>query len=900
MPVVEVIEVDSAGQLVNTAGDSITLRLGNNPAGGALMGTRTVTAVGGVARFTDLQLSRPAVGYTLVASASSLANDTSVAFTILPPPGLVLAFRTEPNAVVAGIALAPAVEVEVRDSAGKVVVGADNRISIALAANPNGATLSGDTVAAPSGGVARFANLYISKPGDGYALIVSAAGVSSTTSTSFRVVASPEFRAASMATGDNSTCALDRSGAAWCWGRNVEGQLGEGRVLSSPTPLPIAGALTGVKLTSVSAAKITGTSERGGHGGDYDGYETATCALTDRGVVYCWGGGPYPFNGVSSSHPEPISGAMTFTSLSTGILHACGLTSDGTAWCWPSFYPVWRNPRPDQVPGGLQFRMVAAGNHNCGVTTSGAAYCWGASEGSFLGNGQRSGLGGPDPRAVVGGLTFQMVSVGSGFTCGLADTGEAWCWGYNSAGTLGDGGSAESAEPVRVAGGHRFASISSGTAHTCGLTVDGETWCWGSNYKGELGNDSKEYFFNTPVAVSGGLRFTKISAGYLHTCALTASGEAWCWGWSNDGQLGDGHWHDERTPVQVVGGSRFSSIEAGGDQTCGVTTGGVGLCWGDNYAGELGDGHPLLSPVPVRVKGGLTFKSLSAGQQMVCGLTDEERTWCWGAIGADGPRSEPWAVAGGPAFDVVSTGTGLRCGLDQSRKAWCWGNWNGSGTNTTPVLVSGTLTFAAIDVSTHACGVTTGGDLYCWGGWWVAPAGTDFNTPTLVPGGFKFVTISSSEARDCALTATGQAYCWGDNRNGEFANGTKNAEPVITPVPAAGAMRFSAISIGGQSTCALTLAGKAYCWAGDWNNAGFAEPRAVPGGLTFTSIDMSKYGVHTCGTTADGSMYCWGGNNFGQLGNGSTLDPPGTATGPYGFSDTPVRVIGGFMGASPR
>lgn len=897
MPIVEVIEVDSAGQPVNTAADTITLLLGTNPPGAVLMGTRTVVAVGGVARFSDLHLSRPAVGYTLVATATNLANDTTVAFTILPPLGTALAFRTEPNAAVAGIALAPAVEVEVRDSVGRVVPWASTRISIQLAANANGATLSGDTVVAASGGVARFTNLHISKPGDAYTLIAFGEGVPSKTSASFRVVSPPEFRAASMATGDNSTCALDRGGAAWCWGRNVEGQLGEGRVLSSPTPIPIAGGLT---LSSISAAKVTGTGDGGRHGGDHDGYQTATCALTDRGVVYCWGGGPYPFNGVSSSNPEPISGAMTFTSLSTGIFHGCGVTSDGTAWCWQSFFGSWHSPRPEQVPGGLQFRMVAAGNHNCGVTTSGAAYCWGAEQGSYLGNGQQVGLGGPEPRAVVGGLTFQTVGVGYAFSCGLADTGEAWCWGYNDQGSLGDGRSAESAAPVRVAGGHRFTSIAVGAFHTCALTAEGHAWCWGSNFKGELGNGSREFSFITPVAVSGALQFTKISAGWLHTCGLTASGEAWCWGWSNDGQLGDGHWRDSRTPVQVVGGSRFISIEAGGDQTCGVTTAGVGLCWGDNYAGELGDGHPMLSPVPVRVKGGLTFKSLSAGQQMICGLTDEERTWCWGAIGSDGPRSEPWAVAGGPAFDVVSTGTALRCGLDQSRKAWCWGNWNGSGTNITPVQVSGTLTFAAIDVSTHACGVTTGGDAYCWGGYWIAPPGTDFNAPTLVPGGVKFVTISTADARDCGLTAAGQAYCWGDNHYGEFGNGMYDPEMIHTPVPAAGTLRFSSISVGGMKTCGLTLAGKAYCWSADPNHAGFSTPRAVPGGLTFTSIDVSSYGVHACGTTADGSMYCWGGNDFGQLGNGSTQNPPGPVADPYGFSDTPVRVIGGFMGASPR
>jgi alpha-tubulin suppressor-like RCC1 family protein len=103
---------------------------------------------------------------------------------------------------------------------------------------------------------------------------------------------------------------------------------------------------------------------------------------------------------------------------------------------------------------------------------------------------------------------------------------------------------------VRVRSGRRFASITAGAVHSCALTVDGDAWCWGSNVYGQLGNDS-----NTdsavPVRVAGGHSFTSLHAFGSHDCGVTSAGETFCWGYNLDGQLGDGTRTHRSRPVYV-------------------------------------------------------------------------------------------------------------------------------------------------------------------------------------------------------------------------------------------------------------------------------------------------------------------------------------------------------------
>ena len=353
--------------------------------------------------------------------------------------------------------------------------------------------------------------------------------------------------------------------------------------------------------------------------------------------------------------------------------------------------------------------------------------------------------------------TLAAVSAGAYFTCGLAATSAAYCWGRNSFDELGIGilglglhtplqeDAPAAVAPLPVAGGLTFASLSVGSWHACGLTNVGATYCWGLGLRNRLGapgadrcgytaQGSDTVWMTcapTPIAVPGVAPFRAIYAGGNHTCALTAAGAAYCWGNDRWGQVGDGGGVTGYglPPSPVAGGRNFVSLTAGQIHTCGLTPEGTAYCWGYNNDGELGDGTYANRDAPVAVAGGLTFASLSAGGYSTCGVTTSGQIYCWGdsyygqlGDGSFASRNVPGAIAGGP-FAKVSVGTWHACALTPTGVAYCWGaNWtgslgDGSGVNqSTPVPVAGGLTFASITTGdAHTCGVTTTQAVYCWG-----------------------------------------------------------------------------------------------------------------------------------------------------------------------------------------
>ena len=138
-------------------------------------------------------------------------------------------------------------------------------------------------------------------------------------------------------------------------------------------------------------------------------------------------------------------------------------------------------PVPEAIAGGLTFKQVSAGlHHSCGVTDQDRAYCWGNYADGAL------GIGPTDthqytPVAVVGGLSFDMVSAGWSYTCGVTTDGKAYCWGLNQ-GRLGDGTTDERWEPVPVTGELEFVKVSTGGRQSCGVTPLGALYCWGEDH----------------------------------------------------------------------------------------------------------------------------------------------------------------------------------------------------------------------------------------------------------------------------------------------------------------------------------------------------------------------------------------------------------------------------------
>lgn len=349
---------------------------------------------------------------------------------------------------------------------------------------------------------------------------------------------------------------------------------------------------------------------------------------------------------VPESEPAEASGSLT--SLSTTPLsfyqvsaskglHTCGVTTDNRAFCWGfnlfgelgdgSFI---NRSRPVAVLGAIPFRTISSGNiHNCGVTTENQAYCWGGNSVGQIGDGTAAAR--LAPVLVVGGLKFRQVSTGMQHTCGLTSASRIYCWGNNNFGQLGDGTTTTRFRPVSVYGSRSFRQVSAGSFHTCALTTANQAFCWGNNNQNNLGDGTTVLRRVRPTPVATTLTFTQITAGYSHTCAVTAAARAFCWGSGSSGEIGDGTTTQRLRPRLVSGGLSFSRLTAGRSHTCGETTVNQGYCWGLNIYGAVGDGtddNQRLVPVPVG--GGLRFRQLSAGELFTCGKTSATLVYCWG------------------------------------------------------------------------------------------------------------------------------------------------------------------------------------------------------------------------------------------------------------------------------
>jgi alpha-tubulin suppressor-like RCC1 family protein len=347
--------------------------------------------------------------------------------------------------------------------------------------------------------------------------------------------------------GRVSTCGLDQSGSASCWGENGQGRLGTGlgdELASSAVPLEVAG---GIVFQSLSL--------------DFN----HACGVDAGRMAYCWGGGGAIGQGTGDSAiaPTAVTGGLTFGEIATGSTHSCGVADGAGANCWG--YNVkgqlgdgttTEHFAPAPLAGGLAFQAFALGSeHSCGVTTGGDTYCWGAGDVGQLGVGSPPPFQETSPQLVAGGHQFATVTAGESFACGLEAGGVAYCWGMNQFGQLGNGTmGGQSDIPVAVSGGVSFDQIDAGFNHVCGLEADGTAHCWGWNQVGRLGTGDTTSV-SAPVAVNaGGLKFSQISAGDGHTCAMTLSQVAYCWGYNSDGQIGDGTRGNTRlVPTVVLG-----------------------------------------------------------------------------------------------------------------------------------------------------------------------------------------------------------------------------------------------------------------------------------------------------------------------------------------------------------
>ena len=369
-------------------------------------------------------------------------------------------------------------------------------------------------------------------------------------------------------------------------------------------------------------------------------------------------------------------------------------------------------------------------------------------------------------------IKYRSISAGTMHACDIASGGIAWCWGLNGAeGRIGSdqlSSTSMSSTPVKVPGNLRFTQLATFGRHTCALTAEGKAYCWGYNGWGALGSNTNVSQSFMPVAVAGNLTFRSITAGSDHACAVTLDNVAYCWGNNDWRQLGTGTSTPASSPVNVTGGVAFSSISAGSGFTCGVAQlNGVAYCWGANSIGQTGDGQKInygnvFVSTPQQVVGGLAFKSLSLGNQYACGVTMTGQGYCWGSNSTklgNGPTndsSSPVAVLGGYNFRSISAGALHACGVTTTNAVYCWGR-NGNG----ELGVAPPNGSSALDTPVRAGGNFSASE--------VSAAGTG----------------TGSSGHTCAISVDRlTAYCFGRNDVGQLGNGATTSASVANAAPA--------------------------------------------------------------------------------------------------------------------
>jgi alpha-tubulin suppressor-like RCC1 family protein len=507
------------------------------------------------------------------------------------------------------------------------------------------------------------------------------------------------------------TCALLSGGAMQCWGANDRGEIGDGTTTQRHVPTPVIGLSTGVQQISA-----------GGH---------HTCALANISVVrvLCWGDGIDGDLGDGKIGPHSV--------LQPQVVF--GMTASGAGTPGPS---------PVQVAAGV--------SHTCAVLSTGQVECWGFNNPGSVGDGT-SGLDRGLPTLVIG-LTDgpQQVSEGEYEGCAITQSLDVSCWGKVD-GT--DFQAHTSAQPVTTLSGNT-AQVAAGYFDACVQSVAGALRCWGHNDIGQDGDGTTSPNPTPQPVTNMASGVVSVSAREQSTCAVVQPNQLFCWGFGQDGQLGNNTRHDSDVPVQVS--ALGKQISANGfEHACAIGTNAVALCWGSNHKGELGDGTTNASKIPIKVNG---------------------------------------LPAGGPV--QIAAGGGFSCGVVVSGRVFCWGDnsagqlGNGSTVGSSPTPVKVQLSSGAKEVVTgraHACALLTTGDVQCWGTNFQGELGNgspvpNSNVPVTVSNlGSKAIAISSDAESTCALLATSPqtVECWGWNAFDELGDGTSGGSS-NTPQPVQG------------------------------------------------------------------------------------------------------------------
>lgn len=349
----------------------------------------------------------------------------------------------------------------------------------------------------------------------------------------------------------------------------------------------------------------------------------------------------------------------------------------------------------------------------------------------------------------------------------------------------------------------------------------------------------------------------------------------------------------------------YVNVSTNGVTSCAATTTGILKCWGFNTQNEVGDGGDTANRLsPVTADPGTSYISVSLGGYSgpygyvgtTCGITSAGDLRCWGAgwLG-NRPFFSNSPNIGGISPSTVSTGyskisvaSGNTCGITTLGNLKCWGadiiNGMGSPGQAGPLDIDSGTTYTDISSGAHYntfCGITTSGALKCWGFGTTSSYIGDGTmnpepqaSPKTIDPGVNYSKISVGYYATCGITVQGVLKCWGYNA-GQVGDGTVTTR--TSPVVIDSGTSYSQISVGAYNTCGITTSGVLKCWGpnygylGDGTSNASLSPKVIDPGVSYSQVSVGT-DVASCGLTTSGVVKCWGGNASGGVGDGTTTD----------------------------
>ena len=670
------------------------------------------------------------------------------------------------------------------------------------------------------------------------------------------------------AEADGRIIATSTKGAMFTWSLDAQGNPGKpSRLKTTSTPILESASLDGQPL------KLTKTGDA--WQADMPAREPGPATITITGNQY---GQPF-----TKSLDYMVNQTLT-RDTTTDTTHTVTFDT-GEANTKPADqqvpYPYGRakRPSPDPTRDGYQFDGWFTGQvaydfskpvtQNLTLTAKWTPGRWtiNPDRGSQLGN-ETTTITPPDNTSR--GVRFNQVSgskndssIPYGFSLAVGSDGNAYAWGDNRYGQLGDGTITSRHTPVMVKKPDRktytdlpadftYVQVSAGSYYSLALGSDGYAYAWGWNPYGQLGNNTTSGNNANPVPVrvrdpaspedaSKGLQAVQVSAGYSHSLAVGSDGYAYAWGYNEYGKLGNNNNHPSDVPVHVCDpadaskGLKAIQVSAEWRHSLAIGSDGYAYAWGYNKNGQLGNNSTSgenANPVPVRVRDPASPEDASKGLQSIQISGGYSHSL---AVGSDG-----YAYAWG--FDYCSQ----------------LGN-NSTTDSTVPVHVRDPaspndddkgLRATQVDGGyEHSLAVGSDGYAYAWGNNDKGQLGNNatssyYSYPVKVLASeqssskagpwLHAVRIIAGDQHSLAIDTDGNTKAWGRNDSGRLGDGTTSSSSV--PVPVAFKLQLVITDVWFDQTLVSGLT------SGDGNSVTVTTPEHLPS-TVMVSVDYTLCGA---------------------------------------------------------